>query len=124
MLHVVFVCFFKLFHALPFSNLEFLELQLSLLLHHPPGHEAYPGDVSYLHSCLLEHAAKMSDKFGGGSLTTLPIIETRGGDVSAYILTNVISITNGQIFLEAELFFCGVHPAINVGLSMSCVGLL
>jgi len=114
---------------------------MSLLLRRPPGREAYPGDVFYLHSRLLERAAKMSDKFGGGSLTALPIIETQGGDVSAYIPTNVclffpsqywpphlfrilqvISITDGQIFLEAELFFRGVRPAINVGLSVSRVG--
>ncbi|KAF9511231.1 hypothetical protein BS47DRAFT_1319088 [Hydnum rufescens UP504] len=96
--------------------------QMSLLLRRPPGREAYPGDVFYLHSRLLERAAKMSDTFGGGSLTALPIIETQGGDVSAYIPTNVISITDGQIFLEAELFFRGVRPAINVGLSVSRVG--
>ncbi|KAH7875408.1 P-loop containing nucleoside triphosphate hydrolase protein [Lentinula edodes] len=96
--------------------------QMSLLLHRPPGREANPGDVFYLHPCLLECAAKMSDKFGGGSLTALPIIETQGGDVSAYIPTNVISITDGQIFLEANLFFRGVRPAINVGLSVSRVG--
>ena len=96
--------------------------QMSLLLRRPPGREAYPGDVFYLHSRLLERAAKMNDKFGGGSLTARPIIETQGGDVSAYIPTNVISITDGQIFLEAELFFRGVRPAINVGLSVSRVG--
>lgn len=96
--------------------------QMSLLLRRPPGREAYPGDVFYLHSRLLERAAKMSKQFGGGSLTALPIIETQGGDVSAYIPTNVISITDGQIFLEAELFFKGVRPAINVGLSVSRVG--
>ncbi|KAI3654457.1 hypothetical protein MP228_001176 [Amoeboaphelidium protococcarum] len=96
--------------------------QMSLLLRRPPGREAYPGDVFYLHSRLLERAAKMNVKFGGGSLTALPIIETQGGDVSAYIPTNVISITDGQIFLEAELFFKGVRPAINVGLSVSRVG--
>lgn len=96
--------------------------QMSLLLRRPPGREAYPGDVFYLHSRLLERAAKMSDKMGGGSLTALPVIETQGGDVSAYIPTNVISITDGQIFLEAELFFKGVRPAINVGLSVSRVG--
>ncbi|KAI0299146.1 P-loop containing nucleoside triphosphate hydrolase protein [Russula brevipes] len=96
--------------------------QMSLLLRRPPGREAYPGDVFYLHSRLLERAAKMNDDFGGGSLTALPIIETQGGDVSAYIPTNVISITDGQIFLEAELFFRGVRPAINVGLSVSRVG--
>ncbi|CCD25212.1 F1F0 ATP synthase subunit alpha NDAI_0E03950 [Naumovozyma dairenensis CBS 421] len=96
--------------------------QLSLLLRRPPGREAYPGDVFYLHSRLLERAAKMSEKEGGGSLTALPIIETQGGDVSAYIPTNVISITDGQIFLEAELFYKGIRPAINVGLSVSRVG--
>lgn len=96
--------------------------QMSLLLRRPPGREAYPGDVFYLHSRLLERAAKMNDKLGGGSLTALPVIETQGGDVSAYIPTNVISITDGQIFLEAELFFKGVRPAINVGLSVSRVG--
>merc|ERR1711939_1122548 len=96
--------------------------QMSLLLRCPPGREAYPGDVFYLHSRLLERAAKMSDKHGGGSLTALPIIETQGGDVSAYIPTNVISITDGQIFLEAELFYKGIRPAINVGLSVSRVG--
>ncbi len=96
--------------------------QMSLLLRRPPGREAYPGDVFYLHSRLLERAAKMSKQFKGGSLTALPIIETQGGDVSAYIPTNVISITDGQIFLEAELFFKGVRPAINVGLSVSRVG--
>ncbi|ELR02030.1 Alpha subunit of the F1 sector of mitochondrial F1F0 ATP synthase [Pseudogymnoascus destructans] len=96
--------------------------QMSLLLRRPPGREAYPGDVFYLHSRLLERAAKMSDKHGGGSLTALPIIETQGGDVSAYIPTNVISITDGQIFLEAELFYKGIRPAINVGLSVSRVG--
>lgn len=96
--------------------------QMSLLLRRPPGREAYPGDVFYLHSRLLERAAKMSKQSGGGSLTALPIIETQGGDVSAYIPTNVISITDGQIFLESELFFKGVRPAINVGLSVSRVG--
>ncbi|GAA5855293.1 hypothetical protein JCM8547_009020 [Rhodosporidiobolus lusitaniae] len=96
--------------------------QMSLLLRRPPGREAYPGDVFYLHSRLLERSAKLSDKHGGGSLTALPVIETQGGDVSAYIPTNVISITDGQIFLEAELFFKGVRPAINVGLSVSRVG--
>ncbi|KAH3998258.1 ATP synthase subunit alpha [Parastagonospora nodorum] len=96
--------------------------QMSLLLRRPPGREAYPGDVFYLHSRLLERAAKMNDKLGGGSLTALPVIETQGGDVSAYIPTNVISITDGQIFLEAELFYKGVRPAINVGLSVSRVG--
>ena len=95
---------------------------MSLLLRRPPGREAYPGDVFYLHSRLLERAAKMNDKLGGGSLTALPIIETQGGDVSAYIPTNVISITDGQIFLEAELFYKGISPAINVGLSVSRVG--
>lgn len=96
--------------------------QMSLLLRRPPGREAYPGDVFYLHSRLLERAAKMSDAFGGGSLTALPIIETQAGDVSAYIPTNVISITDGQIFLETDLFFAGIRPAINVGLSVSRVG--
>ena len=96
--------------------------QLSLLLRRPPGREAYPGDVFYLHSRLLERAAKLSDDLGGGSLTALPIIETKGGDVSAFIPTNVISITDGQIYLEADLFFQGVRPAINVGISVSRVG--
>jgi len=95
---------------------------LSLLLRRPPGREAYPGDVFYLHSRLLERAAKLSDELGGGSLTALPIIETKGGDVSAYIPTNVISITDGQIYLEPELFYSGVRPAINVGISVSRVG--
>jgi F-type H+/Na+-transporting ATPase subunit alpha len=96
--------------------------QLSLLLRRPPGREAYPGDVFYIHSRLLERAAKMSDAKGAGSLTALPIIETQAGDVSAYIPTNVISITDGQIFLEADLFFSGVRPAVNVGISVSRVG--
>merc|ERR1712241_1529531 len=96
--------------------------QMSLLLRRPPGREAYPGDVFYLHSRLLERAAKMNEPFGGGSLTALPIIETQAGDVSAYIPTNVISITDGQIFLESELFFQGQRPAISVGLSVSRVG--
>jgi len=96
--------------------------QLSLLLRRPPGREAYPGDVFYVHSRLLERAAKMSDAEGGGSLTALPVIETQAGDVSAYIPTNVISITDGQIFLEAELFYSGIRPALNVGLSVSRVG--
>jgi F-type H+/Na+-transporting ATPase subunit alpha len=96
--------------------------QLSLLLRRPPGREAYPGDVFYLHSRLLERAAKLSDARGGGSLTALPIIETQAGDVSAYIPTNVISITDGQIFLESDLFYSGVRPAINVGISVSRVG--
>jgi len=96
--------------------------QLSLLLRRPPGREAYPGDVFYLHSRLLERAAKMSDEEGGGSLTALPIIETQAGDVAAYIPTNVISITDGQIFLESDLFYSGVRPAINVGISVSRVG--
>jgi F-type H+-transporting ATPase subunit alpha len=96
--------------------------QLSLLLRRPPGREAYPGDVFYLHSRLLERAAKLSDELGGGSLTALPIIETQAGDVSAYIPTNVISITDGQIYLESDLFYAGVRPAINVGLSVSRVG--
>jgi F-type H+-transporting ATPase subunit alpha len=96
--------------------------QMSLLLRRPPGREAYPGDVFYLHSRLLERAAKMNDDYGGGSLTALPVIETQAGDVSAYIPTNVISITDGQIFLETELFYKGIRPAINVGLSVSRVG--
>jgi proton translocating ATP synthase, F1 alpha subunit len=95
---------------------------LSLLLRRPPGREAYPGDVFYLHSRLLERASKLSEDLGGGSLTALPIIETKGGDVSAYIPTNVISITDGQIYLEPDLFFSGVRPAINVGISVSRVG--
>jgi F-type H+-transporting ATPase subunit alpha len=96
--------------------------QLSLLLRRPPGREAYPGDVFYLHSRLLERAAKMSGERGGGSLTALPVIETQAGDVSAYIPTNVISITDGQIYLEADLFYSGVRPAVNVGISVSRVG--
>jgi F-type H+-transporting ATPase subunit alpha len=96
--------------------------QMSLLLRRPPGREAYPGDVFYLHSRLLERACKLSDEKGGGSLTALPVVETQAGDVSAYIPTNVISITDGQIFLESELFFSGVRPAINVGISVSRVG--
>jgi F-type H+-transporting ATPase subunit alpha len=96
--------------------------QMSLLLRRPPGREAYPGDVFYLHSRLLERAAKMNDALGGGSLTALPVIETQAGDVSAYIPTNVISITDGQIYLETELFFRGIRPAVNVGLSVSRVG--
>jgi F-type H+-transporting ATPase subunit alpha len=96
--------------------------QLSLLLRRPPGREAYPGDVFYLHSRLLERAVKLSDAHGGGSLTALPIIETQEGEVSAYIPTNVISITDGQIYLEPDLFFAGVRPAINVGISVSRVG--
>jgi len=96
--------------------------QISLLLKRPPGREAYPGDVFYLHSRLLERSAKLNDKFGGGSITALPIIETQAGDISAYIPTNVISITDGQIFLEADLFYQGIRPAINVGLSVSRVG--
>src|SRR5499427_8533341 len=96
--------------------------QLSLVLRRPPGREAYPGDVFYLHSRLLERAAKLSDEMGGGSLTALPIIETQAGDVSAYIPTNVISITDGQIFLGSDLFYSGIRPAINVGLSVSRVG--
>jgi F-type H+-transporting ATPase subunit alpha len=96
--------------------------QLSLLLRRPPGREAYPGDVFYLHSRLLERAAKLSDEKGGGSLTALPIIETQAGDITAYIPTNVISITDGQIYMEGDLFYSGVRPAINVGLSVSRVG--
>src|SRR5438477_1644147 len=96
--------------------------EVSLLLRRPPGREAYPGDVFYLHSRLLERAARMNDEHGGGSLTALPIIETRANDISAYIPTNVISITDGQIFLETDLFNAGIRPAINVGLSVSRVG--
>ncbi|MEC9234961.1 MAG: F0F1 ATP synthase subunit alpha, partial [Pseudomonadota bacterium] len=96
--------------------------QMSLLLRRPPGREAYPGDVFYIHSRLLERSAKMSDERGAGSMTALPIIETQAGDVSAYIPTNVISITDGQIFLETNLFYKGIRPAINVGLSVSRVG--
>src|SRR5205085_1732732 len=96
--------------------------ELSLLVRRPPGREAYPGDVFYLHSRLLERACKLNDQLGGGSLTALPIIETQAGDISAYIPTNVISITDGQIFLQADLFFSGVRPAVNVGTSVSRVG--
>ena len=96
--------------------------QMSLLLRRPPGREAYPGDVFYLHSRLLERAAKLNQDHGGGSLTALPVIETQAGDVSAYIPTNVISITDGQIFLETELFYKGIRPAVNVGISVSRVG--
>jgi len=96
--------------------------QISLLLRRPPGREAYPGDIFYLHSRLLERAAKLNGVFGLGSLTALPIIETQAGDVSAYIPSNVISITDGQIFLEADLFYKGIRPAVNVGLSVSRVG--
>jgi F-type H+-transporting ATPase subunit alpha len=96
--------------------------QMSLLLRRPPGREAYPGDVFYLHSRLLERAVRLNDELGGGSLTALPIIETQANDVSAYIPTNVISITDGQIFLESDLFYSGVRPAINVGISVSRVG--
>jgi F-type H+-transporting ATPase subunit alpha len=96
--------------------------EISLLLRRPPGREAYPGDVFYLHSRLLERAAKLSKEFGGGSITALPIIETQANDVSAYIPTNVISITDGQIFLESDLFYKGVRPALNVGISVSRVG--
>jgi F-type H+/Na+-transporting ATPase subunit alpha len=96
--------------------------QMSLLLRRPPGREAYPGDVFYLHSRLLERAAKMNDDNGNGSLTALPVIETQANDVSAYIPTNVISITDGQIFLETDLFYQGIRPALNVGLSVSRVG--
>jgi F-type H+-transporting ATPase subunit alpha len=96
--------------------------EISLLLRRPPGREAYPGDVFYLHSRLLERASKLSDALGGGSLTALPIIETQAGDVSAYIPTNVISITDGQIFLESDLFNSGIRPAVNVGISVSRVG--
>jgi F-type H+-transporting ATPase subunit alpha len=96
--------------------------QMSLLIRRPPGREAYPGDVFYLHSRLLERAAKLSDKYGSGSLTAMPVIETQAGDVSAYIPTNVISITDGQIFLETSLFYQGIRPAVNVGISVSRVG--
>jgi len=96
--------------------------QVSLLLRRPPGREAYPGDVFYLHSRLLERSAKLAPEYGGGSLTALPVIETQAGDVSAYIPTNVISITDGQIYLEADLFYAGIRPALNVGLSVSRVG--
>ena len=96
--------------------------QMSLLLRRPPGREAYPGDVFYLHSRLLERSAKLGDNSGNGSLTALPVIETQGGDVSAFIPTNVISITDGQIFLETELFYQGIRPAVNTGLSVSRVG--
>ena len=96
--------------------------QLSLLLRRPPGREAFPGDVFYLHSRLLERACKLSDELGGGSLTALPVIETQAGDIAAYIPTNVISITDGQIFLESSLFYSGIRPAINVGISVSRVG--
>ena len=96
--------------------------ELSLLLKRPPGREAFPGDVFYLHSRLLERAAKLNDKLGGGSITALPIIETQAGDISAYIPTNVISITDGQIFLQTEMFYSGIRPAINAGLSVSRVG--
>jgi len=95
---------------------------MSLLLRRPPGREAYPGDIFYIHSRLLERAAKLNENFGGGSLTALPIIETQAGDVSGYIPTNIISITDGQIFLEKELFYKGIRPAVNVGLSVSRVG--
>jgi F-type H+-transporting ATPase subunit alpha len=96
--------------------------QLSLLLRRPPGREAFPGDVFYLHSRLLERACKLNDELGGGSMTALPVIETQAGDVAAYIPTNVISITDGQIFLQSDLFFSGVRPAVNVGISVSRVG--
>ena len=96
--------------------------ELSLLLRRPPGREAYPGDVFYLHSRLLERAAKLNDDLGGGSITALPIIETQAGDIAAYVPTNVISITDGQIFLSADLFHAGIRPAINVGISVSRVG--
>ena len=96
--------------------------QLSLLMRRPPGREAYPGDIFYCHSRLLERSVKLSDELGGGSMTALPVIETLQGDVSAYIPTNVISITDGQIYLEPDLFFAGVRPAVNVGISVSRVG--
>ena len=105
-----------------FPNTHTPIVNLSLLLRRPPGREAYPGDIFNLHSRLLERSAKLSDKLGGGSLTSLPIIETQAGDVSAYIPTNVISITDGQIYLEGSLFYSGVRPAINVGISVSRVG--
>ena len=115
--------FFHVFHTSCFSFFQAVAYrQMSLLLRRPPGREAYPGDVFYLHSRLLERAAKMNEDNGGGSLTALPVIETQAGDVSAYIPTNVISITDGQIFLESELFYKGIRPAINVGLSVSRVG--
>ncbi len=104
----------------PGTNVAYREM--SLILRRPPGREAYPGDVFYLHSRLLERASKLNDELGAGSLTALPIIETQAGDVSAYIPTNVISITDGQIFLESDLFNSGIRPAINVGLSVSRVG--
>ncbi|PAK68820.1 F0F1 ATP synthase subunit alpha, partial [Staphylococcus haemolyticus] len=96
--------------------------ELSLILRRPPGREAYPGDIFYTHSRLLERAAKLSDKLGGGSMTSLPIVETQAGDVSAYIPTNVISITDGQIFLDADSFYSGVRPAVDAGTSVSRVG--
>jgi F-type H+/Na+-transporting ATPase subunit alpha len=96
--------------------------QVSLLMRRPPGREAYPGDVFYLHSRLLERSARMNDNLGGGTLTSLPIIETQANDVSAYIPTNVISITDGQIYLESDLFYAGIRPALNVGISVSRVG--
>jgi F-type H+-transporting ATPase subunit alpha len=98
--------------------------QISLILRRPPGREAYPGDIFYLHSRLLERSARMNEDFGGGSITALPIIETQAGDVSAYIPTNVISITDGQIYLETDLFYKGIRPALNVGLSVPRVGSL
>ena len=115
-------CVFVIISCMPPSLQAVAYRQMSLLLRRPPGREAYPGDVFYLHSRLLERAAKMNDDYGGGSLTALPVIETQAGDVSAYIPTNVISITDGQIFLENELFYKGIRPAINVGLSVSRVG--
>ena len=96
--------------------------EMSLLLRRPPGREAFPGDVFYIHSRLLERAAKLSDELGGGSMTALPIIETQAGDISAYIPTNVISITDGQIYLEPDLFYAGIRPAVSVGRSVSRVG--
>lgn len=105
-----------------FLNMQLPISALSLLLERSPGREAYPGDVFYLHSRLLERSSRLSDELGGGSITALPIIETQAGDVSAYIPTNVISITDGQIFLESDLFFAGMRPAVNVGLSVSRVG--
>lgn len=105
-----------------FLNKRYAYRELSLLLRRPPGREAFPGDVFYLHSRLLERAAKLSDAKGAGSITALPFVETQAGDISAYIPTNVISITDGQIFLQSDLFFSGVRPAINAGLSVSRVG--
>ena len=112
----------RLSYMMTFQSMQLLIDKFSLLLRRPPGREAYPGDIFYLHAFLLERAAKLSDELGGGSLTALPIIETQLGDVSAYIPTNVISITDGQIYLESDLFFAGIRPAVNVSLSVSRVG--